>query len=775
MIKLFDSSERSFNSNGLGVLSDVLTCTVKEELNGEYELEMIYPVNGKHFSDIEYDRILFVKPNVHDDPQPFRIYEISTVIDGKITISAEHISYDASGIPIWPVAPYYVDTPSQLIQYIRNHSIVENPFSMSTNITTSRQLTLNTPRSMRSLMGKDDNSLLSWYGGEWKYDKFKMELLQQRGSDKGIYIRYGKNLLDLNQERNIQSTYSGVLPYYYNEDDGFQYLSERIVSCPGTHAHTKIYTLDLSSEFQEMPTESVLRAKANEFITKNQLGVPTVNLTVSFLAMDEIRKTLLDVELGDVVHVRFPEMGVTSDARVISYEYDAVAGRYSSIELGQTVSTIVDAFTDIGEHIKDEITEVNKTIVHQSEQTTARFEVMDDRIESEVTTLQGADAYLSSRITQTATSIESEVSRASQAEGDLSSRISQTADAIISEVSRATQAEENLSSRITQTATEVSSKVTANEVSSLIEQSASTIRLQASALVVNSDNFKLDASGNIVAAYCKFLCAPGTGVNMDNENGLWFNQNGIHFLYRSAYSSANGGKDSRMNIGDSKIGISSGCFNISADTVFTWGGGGTMDAPERKYIATREWVRQQGYTTGTIPSLSGYAKTGSVNTFTANQKFTGKIYNSGCGTSTGSANCRIQDNTYGLAKASSSSRRFKHDITSDISSELDPHHLYDIDVVQYKYNDDYLDKNDQRYQQDVIGFIAEDILDKYPIAADLEEKTELTTVELKDPRPTDWNFRFIIPPMLKLIQEQNERIEKLEKIIEEGGINQNGY
>ena len=154
---------------------------------------------------------------------------------------------------------------------------------------------------------------------------------------------------------------------------------------------------------------------------------------------------------------------------------------------------------------------------------------------------------------------------------------------------------------------------------------------------------------------------------------------------------------------------------------------------------------------------------------------TGKIYNSGCGTSTGSANCRIQDNTYGLAKASSSSRRFKHDITSDISSELDPHHLYDIDVVQYKYNDDYLDKNDQRYQQDVIGFIAEDIFDKYPIAADLEEKTELTTVELKDPRPTDWNFRFIVPPMLKLIQEQNERIEKLEKIIEEGGINQNGY
>lgn len=746
MIKLFESSEQSFKSNGFGVLSDALTCVVKEALNGEYELEMTYPVTGKHFSDIEYERILYAKPNVHDDPQPFRIYEISAEIDGKITVNAEHISYDASGIPVWPEAPYYTDTPNQLIQYISNHSIVENPFTMTTNITTVRQLNLNTPRSMRSLMGTDDNSLLSWYGGEWKYDKFKMELLQQRGSDKGVYIRYGKNLLDLNQERNIQSTYSGVLPYYYNEDDGFQYLSERIIACPGNHSHTKIYTLDLSSEFQEMPTESDLRAKTNEFISKNQLGIPAVNLTVSFLSIDEIRKTLLDVELGDTVHIRFPEMNVISDARVISYEYDVVAERYSSIELGKTVSTIVDSITDIGEHINN----INKTIEKEAERTTVRFEALDDRIESEVTTLKDADKFLSSCITQTANAITSEVDRASQAEGHLSTLISQTA-------------------------TEVMSKVTADEVSSIISQSATSIRMQASTLVVDSDNFKLDARGNIVAAYCKFLCAPGTGVNMDNENGLWFNQNGIYFRYYAGTSAANGGKDSRMMITDSRIGLSSGCVNISADTVFTWGGGGTMNAPEKKYVATREWVRQQGYTTGTIPSLSGYAKTGSGNTFTANQTFTGKIYNPGCGTSTASANCRIQNGTYGLAKASGSSKRFKRDVTSDINSDLDPHRLYDVDVVQYKYNDDYLDKNDQRYQQDVIGFIAEDIFNKYPIAADLEDKTEITTVEIKNPRVSDWNFRFIVPPMLKLIQEQNDRIKKLEELLIERRANQNGY
>ena len=58
LIVLFDYNEQAFTSNGLGALSDAASCTVTEERNGEYEVEMEYPLTGSHFRDIQKHRIL---------------------------------------------------------------------------------------------------------------------------------------------------------------------------------------------------------------------------------------------------------------------------------------------------------------------------------------------------------------------------------------------------------------------------------------------------------------------------------------------------------------------------------------------------------------------------------------------------------------------------------------------------------------------------------------------------------------------------------------------
>lgn len=117
------------------------------------------------------------------------------------------------------------------------------------------------------------------------------------------------------------------------------------------------------------------------------------------------------------------------------------------------------------------------------------------------------------------------------------------------------------------------------------------------------------------------------------------------------------------------------------------------------------------------------------------------------------ANLRISD-AGNICKITSggSSKRYKHDITKNINEEMDPKRLYDIDVVQFVFNDDYIDKNDQRARTPVIGMIAEDVREKYPVACDVNENGTAET----------WSERFIIPPMLALIQEQNERIKRLE-------------
>lgn len=122
----------------------------------------------------------------------------------------------------------------------------------------------------------------------------------------------------------------------------------------------------------------------------------------------------------------------------------------------------------------------------------------------------------------------------------------------------------------------------------------------------------------------------------------------------------------------------------------------------------------------------------------------------------GSANCHITQNGYFRYVNSTSSKRYKHDIKEVTNKELDPHNLYDVEVVQFKYNDGIIkDETDCRYGKVLVGFIAEQVEEHYPVAVDIE-----------DGKCETWNPRYIIPPMLALIQEQHAQIEELTKRID---------
>lgn len=96
IITLYECTEKAFSHNGLGSLPDAASCYVTEERNGEYELEMEYPLTGRRYTELQKRRIIFAKPNPYDDPQPFRIYAITKPLHGIVTVHAAHISYDTS-------------------------------------------------------------------------------------------------------------------------------------------------------------------------------------------------------------------------------------------------------------------------------------------------------------------------------------------------------------------------------------------------------------------------------------------------------------------------------------------------------------------------------------------------------------------------------------------------------------------------------------------------------------------------------------------------------
>jgi hypothetical protein len=123
-------------------------------------------------------------------------------------------------------------------------------------------------------------------------------------------------------------------------------------------------------------------------------------------------------------------------------------------------------------------------------------------------------------------------------------------------------------------------------------------------------------------------------------------------------------------------------------------------------------------------------------------------------TNTGTPNTNINSDGYIHVTTSTSSRRYKHDIKPVENEALDPHRLYDVEVVQFKYNEGMVtDKTDCRYDKELIGFIAEQFAEHYPLAVDMNKDGDCET----------WNAQYVIPPMLALIQEQNKRITALEE------------
>ena len=350
---LYESAETTFTSNGIGRLSDAVSCTVTEERNGPYELEMEYPTTGIHYDDIQLFRLIYAIPADGKTGQPFEIYDISRPLNGIVTVRAWHISYRLNRIV---VKPFTAASCALALPGLATNSTTTNPFTFGTDKTVSANFTVKTPTECRGLLGGQAGSILDVYGpGDYEFDKFSVYLHTNRGANNGVTIRYGKNLTALDAESGMDNTYTGIVPYYYNEDTG------ELVTVTGyvlwsTHRSDypvdMVRPIDLSDKWDEVaPTAAQLQTAAEAYIASNPGWELDTNLKVSFVALADTEEyknvsALQRVNLCDTVTIIHEGLGVTATAKVVKTEYDVLLERYNSIELGTASVSLGQAIED---------------------------------------------------------------------------------------------------------------------------------------------------------------------------------------------------------------------------------------------------------------------------------------------------------------------------------------------------------------------------------------------------------------------------------------------
>ena len=338
---LFAENSTDFTTNGIGRLSDAISCVVTEERNGQYELAMEYPISGKHYEDISLRKIIVAKPSISGNIQPFRVYLVTKPIAGKIGVYAQHISYDLSKNVVMPFSvTASVTACAETLAGLKTNAVEDCPFNFMTDVTRIAGYNQSTPMSLRSRLGGSEGSVLDQFRGEFEFDVYNVTLHSKRGHDNNVALRYGKNITDLKQEENITNTVTGVVPYWSNMDGTVTVtLPEKVVYSPYAERYAQKLTvpLDLSGEYEEEPSVETIRAAAEAYVTDHNLGVPDVSITVSFVNLTDGLET---VSLCDDVHVQFEPLGIDTTAEVVKCIWDVLADRYKEISVGSLRSSL---------------------------------------------------------------------------------------------------------------------------------------------------------------------------------------------------------------------------------------------------------------------------------------------------------------------------------------------------------------------------------------------------------------------------------------------------
>lgn len=366
---LYKANSTNFDTYGIGVLKDCTSCEVTEERNGAFECQFKYPIHGTLYKEITTERLVKAKPNDTAADQVFRIYRISTPINGEVTVYAQHLSYDLLGVAALQWASDSI-SPSLAMERVFQNTATPHNFTCQTDYSAAKAFSVSKPQSVRACLGGVSGSFLDLWGGEFEWDNFNVIHHQGRGQKTGVVIEYGKNLTDLEHENENADVYTDLLPYaVITDEDGTETvitLSEVLIPIAETTlVQRKTLIRDFTEYFDELNpiSESGLRAFAYKYLSNNPLGVSTPTVKVAFEPLwkqPEYAAVLERVSLCDTVTIRHSVLGITAKAKVITTVYDTLAEKYISITLGSAKANLINNVTSAESAAQEAVQKVDR-------------------------------------------------------------------------------------------------------------------------------------------------------------------------------------------------------------------------------------------------------------------------------------------------------------------------------------------------------------------------------------------------------------------------------
>ena len=364
---LYRADERSFRTFGLGEISDAYKVTVTRERNGNYDLYIKYPVNGRFASVFKEEMKIKSDAGRRTKWQTFEINRIVKNSSEHIEIYARHISMRTSDIALKPIVKASNITAEAALRLWKDNLVGDDVFDVSSDIQTTGNISWEVDKvgNARKALGGVSGSILDVFGGEYEFDNNLIILHRQMGRKAPTVLEYGRNLLSVEEERLLGGNYTSIYPFarYTPSSDGSSEkskeilvtLPEHIIDSPylKLYAQRRISLVDFSGKFDDKhpPTAEKLRSLAQSYIKSNNIGAPKISTEVSYVDLSQTLDyqdfgVMEEVELCDIIPLYYPQFDITTTTeKVVKVVYDVYTDSNEEITLGTIGQSLSSSMT----------------------------------------------------------------------------------------------------------------------------------------------------------------------------------------------------------------------------------------------------------------------------------------------------------------------------------------------------------------------------------------------------------------------------------------------
>lgn len=357
MIRVFNSTDRDFTSNGNAVLVPI-KARVKNNINGDFYLELT--TENRFYKYLNQGNII-IAPTPQGE-QAFRIDNQLSRKGDRITLKAKHVFYDSENLVI--ADSYAVDlTCEQALNHFNAATDSLSPFTMHSDITS-----LNTFRCVRKSLGEAIGTVIERWGGYLVRDNWDISIKKSIGRDIGVVIRYAKNLKELTAAYDYSGVATKLLPV---GKDGILLPELYVYSAIQYDTpYTKVVSISQDLDEDDYPNEEAyqaaliadLRTQAQTMV--NKTCIPSITYTLKGMP-EKVQ------DIGDVIEVIDERIGVNITTQVIGYEWDIVTESYANLTFGNFGNTLSGLMATVNSNTKGIVneavgevkTEIKKDIV----------------------------------------------------------------------------------------------------------------------------------------------------------------------------------------------------------------------------------------------------------------------------------------------------------------------------------------------------------------------------------------------------------------------------